>query len=79
MVHCMDRVIAGYNFQIEIVYLSLTIVFVLHVANTVYPDEMRHFIWVITICLIAHIGVTGIQPVRAQSTPPPLCTCKAHR
>ena len=69
MVHCMYSVIAVYNLQIENVFLSLTIVFVLHVANTVYPAEMRHFIWEITICQIANIGVTSIQPVRAQSTP----------
>ena len=33
------------------------VVFIL--ANSVDPDEMRHFIWVFTVCQRTHLGVTS--------------------
>ena len=41
---------------------SLKIIFIL--ANSADPDEMPHFIWVLTVCQSTRLGVSGPQRVK---------------
>ena len=45
----------------NIIFLSLTINFAL--ANSADPDEMPHFIWVLTVCQSTRFGVPSLQMV----------------
>ena len=69
MVHCIYWGGGGggggghsYNFQKNIVFLSLRIVFV--IANSAGPDEIPHFIWVMIYFQSTLLGDSGPQSVK---------------
>ena len=53
MVNYICRGVKGYNFQIEIIFLSLKMDFVL--ANSADPDEILHLLGVTTLVYIGLI------------------------
>ena len=51
-------------FQKEILYCFVWRSFFFTLTNSVDPDEMRHFIWVFTVCKSNSLGVSCIQRVK---------------